>query len=536
MLADRVNFICCFFLFVSISTISCDFPSDFKRNNIHDGNGDSYIPTAPTSAKAVLIQNTVIVTWSDRSSYENGYIIERAFDDSNFVKIAELPENSNEFKDSYQNKLLTIYKITPFQKSTGNLKNNSVFASLDFYPQNLNVEIFDEEVLKISWENISPLTKNLLIERQIENGPFMRVTDVEVNFSSIFDTTTTFGIFTYRVQAIGENSKSGFAYAEFEVNHLAPGPPMNIKKQFANIAIPLHDGRIYVIDNSSTGEFYNPFTKTWQVSRKTYSGARAGIVLQDGKLLLYGLRRNQQRDLVPFGEVFDPATDSWSTLGPIDLEGDNNHYYLNLLRDGRGLLISSDGRRSICAFYVPEKQMFIRTNGFLFPRDNFALTVLPDDNVLIMGGIIGSNVFDNCEIYNPETETWTEVAPMLAKRRSFRSILLNNGKVLVIGGLDESGPIFGCEIYDPIANSWNPAAPTFDRSLGLVQKMADGTILLITPGLPYETKVYDPEKDTWTVTCTFSEDRILPGALALLPNGRVLLIAALSIQTEIYRP
>lgn len=57
-------------------------------------------PLAPENLQAASLNSSPRLTWTDRSSHETGYRVERAIGSGDFLQIAELSANANEFNDS----------------------------------------------------------------------------------------------------------------------------------------------------------------------------------------------------------------------------------------------------------------------------------------------------------------------------------------------------------------------------------------------------------------------------------------------------
>ncbi len=137
--------------------------------------------------------------------------------------------------------------------------------------------------------------------------------------------------------------------------------------------------------------------------------------------------------------------------------------------------------------YDPATGKFSLTGNMVEPRGAFTATALKDGRVLIVGGSSGhyrsQNVYRSAEIYDPATGKFTLTGDMSAGRHKHAAILLRSGRVLIVGGSDNRdwhGEYASAEIYDPASGSFS--------STGAMS------------------------------TARFK----LPAAVALLPNGKVL--------------
>jgi galactose oxidase-like protein/Kelch motif protein len=79
-------------------------------------------------------------------------------------------------------------------------------------------------------------------------------------------------------------------------------------------------------------------------------------------------------------------------------------------------------------------------------RCNGNAVLLPDGNVLVCGGVIGSSI--GCEIYDPENNIWLKAAPLKAQRMYHsNALLLPSGKILITGGSTDDK--LKMELYSP---------------------------------------------------------------------------------------
>jgi hypothetical protein len=139
---------------------------------------------------------------------------------------------------------------------------------------------------------------------------------------------------------------------------------------------------------------------------RTSRTGHTATLLPSGKVLVTGGSARDteyQSTSGPFNsvEIYDPATRSWSSSGPL-----------------------------------------------VFARANHAATLLPSGEVLIFGGVEAGSyeATAEAEIYNPVSGTSMGIMPMLVPRINPASVLLPSGQVLVVGGDNSS---YGAELYDP---------------------------------------------------------------------------------------
>ena len=77
-------------------------------------------------------------------------------------------------------------------------------------PTNMKVSHYYRKILQISWNDNSQFESGFIIERNFENEGFKQLGVLDENIESFVDTTNQLGNYTYRVQAISDDSKSDF--------------------------------------------------------------------------------------------------------------------------------------------------------------------------------------------------------------------------------------------------------------------------------------------------------------------------------------
>jgi hypothetical protein len=238
-------------------------------------------------------------------------------------------------------------------------------------------------------------------------------------------------------------------------------------------------------------EIFDPATETW-----AYTGAmnvaRAlplPVKLADGKVLIFGglTGSNGSAQVTDVVEMYDPATNSWTTVG----------------------------------------QML---KSRLLPT----VTLLSNGTVFIAGGLTndnnGTHTTNECEIYDPSTNTSVAAASMASNRYEHKAVLLNDGTVLLTGGRDGgaySNYFDLCEIYDPSTDTWANASTMSQRRMqGILTKFADGVVLASggrntpTSSAP-GSEIFDPSSGTWNSTDPMQEP-VAFGASVMFPGDRFM--------------
>jgi N-acetylneuraminic acid mutarotase len=196
-------------------------------------------------------------------------------------------------------------------------------------------------------------------------------------------------------------------------------------------------------------------------------------------------------------------------------------------------------RRMAGLLFTLGAQVFLALSGFAAPGQwtytgslNEAragtVTLLPNGNVLVTGGITGGATTATAEIYNPATGQWTFTGSMAGPRVTRDATLLANGKVLVAAGYaNDNIARADAEIYDPSTGTWSSTGSlNIARAGNTATLLPDGKVL-VAGGLDSEfdsvaiSELYDPDTGTWATTGSLNTAR-RPGIATLLPTGMVL--------------
>lgn len=208
----------------------------------------------------------------------------------------------------------------------------------------------------------------------------------------------------------------------------------------------------------------------------------SATTLLDGRVLITGGRSGMFDAAIGEAEIFDPATNSFSS----------------------GILMN-------------------------VPRSRNTATRLQDGRVLIAGGFYQNSPIKDAEVYDPATNTFTAVGSLNVARYMHSAVLLNNGKVLIVGGFN-GNKVREAELFDPATNSFSVVAfMTYGRFGQAASLLADGRVL-VAGGLTTQAEIFDPSTNSFTVTGLMHF--YLSGHTAtLLNDGRVLIVGAQGAET-----
>jgi uncharacterized protein (TIGR03437 family) len=200
---------------------------------------------------------------------------------------------------------------------------------------------------------------------------------------------------------------------------------------------------------------------------------------------------------------------------------------------------------------------FAMTGSMTTPRMGHTATLLENGKVLIAGGYQNVPGGQNCqgslhgplgdlecvtalnsaELYDPNTGTFSPTGQMANSGLGHSATLLPNGKVLIHWGSS-------AEIYDPSSGLFRSLDGVFAGG-ALATLLNNGKVLINGPwpqalsGFP--ALLFDPVDETFLPTGDYAGTPGLPGAAALLADGRVLVGGSIGCcydvaQTEIYDP
>jgi hypothetical protein len=232
------------------------------------------------------------------------------------------------------------------------------------------------------------------------------------------------------------------------------------------LATRLPDGRVLIVGglvgNSTLppqAEVYDPATRTFGAADQmmtTRGGHQAvtlpqgkllfldGVVLQDGRVF-FAAPVNIVIQLTdgPFAppsnaEIYDPASGTFTLLGPYAHTNVGGWTTATLLLDGRVLLTGyetiGDSFSGVTELFDPRSNTFKKTGAMQGWVDTAGWgTLLTDGTVLFVqwNFLIGS---DAVEIYDPATETFSMIGRIYPNHEYSQAVRLADGRVLVTGG------------------------------------------------------------------------------------------------------
>ena len=275
----------------------------------------------------------------------------------------------------------------------------------------------------------------------------------------------------------------------------------------------------------------------------------SSTLLPDGRVLIAG-GMVENGVFLNSAELYDPLKGSFVTTAT--MQSHRVGHSATLLPDGKVLLAGGLAGRifeggpgivSTTETYDPATGHFTAGPAMGTPRTGHAAVLLRNKKVLILGGEDNDErPLASAETYDPASHRFSAAASMLVPRVAHAAVILQDGRVLVTGGVNRrNSALASAEIYDPSIATWQAAGDmTSPREKHAATLLPDGRVL-ITGGSadgewhPVRTaEIFDPRSNKFTAIGDMELARFkLPGATAILPNGKVL-VAGGATEVEIY--
>ena len=229
-------------------------------------------------------------------------------------------------------------------------------------------------------------------------------------------------------------------------------------------------------------------------------GAASGVI--NGKLYVAG------GQTLATLEVYDPATDTWTTKAPMPTA---RFGVGGGVINGKLYVVGGDNGSKLATLevYDPATNTWTTKAPMPTPR-SLPGAVAIDGKLYVAGGCVGwcAPVTGALEVYDPASDTWATKAPLPTARGS-ASVAVVNGLFYVMGGCcgwDAAGTdwmLRTVEVYDPTTNTWTTKTQHLVDS-GYTAEAINGKIYVAKSAA---TEVYDPATDTWASLSPMPTDR-----------------------------
>jgi hypothetical protein len=143
------------------------------------------------------------------------------------------------------------------------------------------------------------------------------------------------------------------------------------------------------------------------------------------------------------------------------------------------------------------------TGSLTFGRAHHTATLLRSGQVLVVGGIIGSQ--QPAELYDPTTGQWSDTGSLSDDVAYHTATLLRDGRVLIAGGTSAvlGGDTTAASLYDPATGTFTPTGSmNTPRAVHTAVLLATGEVLVAggffdTSEVSASAEVFNPTTGQW---------------------------------------
>jgi hypothetical protein len=265
--------------------------------------------------------------------------------------------------------------------------------------------------------------------------------------------------------------------------------------------------------------------------------AHTATLLPNGKVLIAGgfLEEGTSEIAIASAEIFDPGTNTFTPTS--DMNEPRDGHTATLLPDGQVLIVggwNQSSRSSTAELYDPQTGTFEYTGSLMAPRQGMTATLLKNGRVLIAGGDSARRSSQlTAELYDPETKTFSPAGILNHGRMAHTATLLSDGRVLFVGGASGNEEVLAsAEIYDPETGQFTLAGEAnLIRYKHTAVLLKDGNVLILGGsnekdwrGKYDSAEIYDVQTGAFRQICAMNRERFkLADAAVLLADGNVLI-------------
>ena len=232
------------------------------------------------------------------------------------------------------------------------------------------------------------------------------------------------------------------------------------------VAARLPDGRVLLAGGcnstacTATSQIYDPVRNqlVTTIPMNVARGRAEVVTLADGRILAVGgCTSILCAGVLDSAEIYDPATDSWTSTAPMGTPRAGHH--ATVLLDG-SVLVGGGCRDQRCVAFLRSTEIFDPwTRRFSPGPDQAALRVgaraarLPDGTVMVNEGCSDRAICDTSnERYVPDMRAFTTLAPAVTTRAFHELVVHETARVIIaIGGCQPGTCSWWNESYDTSA-------------------------------------------------------------------------------------
>jgi subtilisin family serine protease len=191
-------------------------------------------PAAPTNLTATAASTSKInLAWTDNSSNEAGFSLERSTDGVNFTLAASLAANATAYSNTSLNAATTYtYRIRSHDVPNYSAFSNTASATtqaIPAAPSNLTATAVSPSKINLAWSDNSNNEGGFKLERSTDGVSFLQIATFVANTTSWSNTSLIAGTtYTYRIRAYEGTNNSAFSNTASATTTGAPAAPSNL--------------------------------------------------------------------------------------------------------------------------------------------------------------------------------------------------------------------------------------------------------------------------------------------------------------------
>lgn len=191
-------------------------------------------PATPTSLAATAVSGSQInLTWSDVSTNEDGFRVERSFDGTTFSVLTNVAANAVSFADTgLASSKLHYYRIYAYNAGGASAYTSTVSATTQApvakptAPSTLALTVKSSSSIALTWRDNSSTESGFFIERSTDGITYTQVSSALAGIISYTDVALTASKkYWYRVCAFNSGGNSAYTTAASATTTALPAPP-----------------------------------------------------------------------------------------------------------------------------------------------------------------------------------------------------------------------------------------------------------------------------------------------------------------------
>jgi fibronectin type 3 domain-containing protein len=236
-------------------------------------------PAAPTGlAAAAADPFTINLSWTDNSSNESGFLIERSTDGTNFTQVASVSPNVRTYADTGRTTGTTYTYRVRATNSIGNSAYTNTASAVGpaaptppAAPSALTATAASSTQINLSWSDNSGNESGFKVERSTDGVNFTQVTVTGANVTTYTNTGLTASTtYTYRVRATNAGGDSAFTAAASATTDAPPATAPAAPSALSATALAANSISLSWTDNSNN-------ETTFRIDRRVVGGTFAQV-------------------------------------------------------------------------------------------------------------------------------------------------------------------------------------------------------------------------------------------------------------------